>query len=279
MLYPSNWNMDEKQAEQYTPIARMLRQAQHDYYVKLRPLDALSKEQMMGARHTWAAPFTKLLGFNLTEFDRVLAIDPASVVKHNLDELFLIPASPVAMPYIYYGQADGWRFSTQLTLMTPSPDSFYKISDAIQALSPIEDDLSVLEAQFRGQIIKLPQRPFALMAGEYRRTEHTEYIGYQFPKKWDPDYMHKEARILHFSDHPIPPPWIKASQVSSNKNMPKCKNSEWFGASDCRDRAVWFKLYRDYADMRKAVCGNGFEVVHREDKEMGQASGRSFHLK
>jgi hypothetical protein len=276
MLYPSSWDLDEKVGREYTPIAWMLQQAQNNYYVKLRPLDALLNRQKTATGHTWTDPYTKFLGFNLTEFDRVLAIDTASVVKQNLDELFLIPAAPVAMPYIYYGQAKGWHFSTQLTLMTPSAKSFAQISKAIQTLSPTEDDLSVLETLFHGQIIRIPQRPFALLAGEYRRKSHAHYIGNRWPKKWDPDYMLGESRILHFSDHPIPKPWIKASQVLLNRNMPKCKNSEWFGASNCRDRAVWLKLYRDYADMRKAVCGNSFEVVPM-DEETGKGSGRIIH--
>lgn len=277
MLYPSSWDMNEKVGKEYTPVARMLRQAENNYYVKLRPLDALINRQKTAVGHTWADPYTKLLGFNLTEFDRVLAIDPASVVKQNLDELFLIPASPVAMPYIYYGQADGWHFSTQLTLMTPSTKSFSQISDAIKLASPTNDDLSILETLFYGQIIKIPQRPFALLAGEYRQKSHVHYIGNRWPKKWDPDSMLREARILHFSDHPIPKPWIKASQVLLNKNMPNCGRSEWFGASNCRDRAVWFKLYRDYADMRKAVCGTSFDVVPRNDEVMEMGRGRVFH--
>jgi len=65
---------------------------------------------------------------------------------------------------------------------------------------------------------------------------------------------------LHFSDWPVPKPWMRASQEVLNRYMPKCRKSEWFGASNCRDRAVWLKLYVDFAVRRKAVCGVGFEL-------------------
>jgi hypothetical protein len=57
--------------------------------------------QNKSAQVTWANSYTKLLAFNLMEFDRVLAIDSESAVLQNLDELFLLPASPLVLPYIY----------------------------------------------------------------------------------------------------------------------------------------------------------------------------------
>jgi hypothetical protein len=46
--------------------------------------------------------------------------------------------------------------------------------------------------------------------------------------------------------------------------MPKCRKSEWFGGSDCRDREVWMKLYFDFAVRRMTVCGAGFELQSQE---------------
>lgn len=280
MLYPSDWDLEEKDGNEYTPVARLLQQAKKNYYVKLRPLDALVQNDT-AAREMWSGPYTKLLGFNLTEFDRVLAIDPASIVRQNLDELFLYPAAPLAMPYIYFGRVNGWHFSTQLTLMTPSTTSFSRVSEAIKGAPATEYDSAILETLFRGQIIKIPQRPFAFLSGEYRRTSHEHYIGNRWPKKWDPDRMLGEARLLHFADDPLPKPWVKASQDLVNRNMPSCRRSEWFGASDCRDREVWSKLYWDYADMRKAVCGTSFEVVPRDGpaiQETEKGRERTFHV-
>jgi hypothetical protein len=86
MLYPSHWDPNEvdeyDEALGLTPIARLLQQAQSQYYVKLRPVEVLHQHNT--EQETWADSYTKLLAFNLTEFDRVLAIDSDSVVKANL---------------------------------------------------------------------------------------------------------------------------------------------------------------------------------------------------
>jgi len=273
MLYPSNWDLEETIDGELTPIARTIKQAQKSYFVKIRPLDALV--QNITGENIWAEPYTKFLGFSITDFERVLVIDPDSVVKQNLDELFLIPQAPVAMPYVYLGKQEGWQFSTQVMLITPSANSFTQISDAIRGAQSTEYDTTILETLFHGQIIKIPQRPFALLSGEYRRTSHRQYMGLRFPKKWDPDYIQQETRIMHFSDYPLPKPWARASQELLNKNMPQCQRSEWFGASNCRDREVWMKMYSDYRERRKAVCGAQFEAVLKEGPEEEARRGRT----
>lgn len=277
MLYPSNWDLEERVDGGLTPTAYLLQRAQKDYYVKLRPLDALVLDTT--EENIWAGPYTKFLGFNLTEFNRVVAIAAGSVVKYNLDELFLIPAAPIAMPHVYWGSQDGWQFSPQLTIMTPSSDSFSRLTDAIK-VSPVgEYDISVLEKVFHGQIIRIPQRPFALLSGELRRKSHDHYIGNAFPRIWNPYNILHKARILYFSDDPIPKPWYTASQDLLNRYMPSCEESEGFGASNCEDRQVWLRLYSDYAEWRKAVCGNDFDpaVNNRSDENLGKAQERVFY--
>jgi alpha-N-acetylglucosamine transferase len=278
MLYPSNWKLDEKIKGEYTAVARLLQQAQKSYAVKLQPLDALVENA--AERNMWAEPYTNLLGFNMTEFDRVVAIDSSSMVRHNLDELFLIPSTPLAMPYVYFGEPDGWQFSSQLMIITPSKQSFARISEAVNGSQFMEHDTAILERLFYGQIIKIPQRPFALMSGEYRRASHDRYIGNRFPKVWDPDRILSEARILHFSDYPLPKPWEMASREMLNRHMPQCKSSE-FGATDCKDREVWTDIYREYRNKRETVCGAEFGAVLKEgplDEESARARMRILHV-
>lgn len=277
MLYPSTWDPEERVDGGLTHTAYMLQRAQKDYFVKLRPLDALVPDTT--GENIWAGPHTKLLGFNLTEYNRVVTLDAGSVVKYNLDELFLIPATPLAMPYVYWGSQGGWQFSTQLTIITPSADSFSRLTDAIKVAPVAEYDISVLERVFHGQIIRIPQRPFALLSGEFRRKSHNQYIGNSFPKIWNADYILYKARILHFSDDPIPKPWFSAGKDLLNRYMPSCEESEGFGVSNCGDRQVWLRLYSDYAERRKAVCGNDFDPAlnNRTDENFGKARRRVFH--
>ena len=265
MLYPSHWDPNEvdeyDEAQGLTPIARLLQQAQKSYYVKLRPVEVLHRNHT--DQETWADSYTKLLAFNLTEFDRVLAIDSDSIVKKNLDELFLLPKAPVAMPMVYWGEPEGWAFSSQMMLVTPSATEFSRVETAIKQAKTDEYDMDIINSLYDSRILRIPQRPWNLLSGELRRKNHAAYLGSR-TQKWDPDQILGEAKFMHFSDWPIPKPWIRAPKDLLNKHMPSCVQSEWFGASDCRDRTIWLKLYYDFALARKAVCGAGFELQSQE---------------
>ena len=279
MLYPSHWTLDEiddiDPALQLTPIARLLNMAADEFYVKLRPVEVL--HQNNSAQETWADSYTKLLAFNLTDFDRVLAIDSDSVVLQNLDELFLLPSAPLAMPYVYWGEPEGWQFSSQMMLIRPSAPEFSKIETAINEAKSDEYDMDIINKLYKGKVLRIPQRPFDLLTGEFRRRNHAAYLGSR-SVKWDPDVVLQEARFMHFSDWPIPKPWMRAPKDLLNKHMPKCSKSEWFGATDCRDRTIWLKLYYDFAMKRKAVCGKGFELQSQElPPDSIYRHGRWFH--
>lgn len=264
MLYPSHWDPNEindyDEALGLTPVARLLQQAQRDYYVKLRAVEVLHQNNT--AQETWADSYTKLLAFNLTEFDRVLAIDSDSVVRQNLDELFLLPKAPVAMPFLYWGEPEGWAFSSQMMLIKPSAEEFSKVETAISQAKPDEYDMDIINTLYKTQILRIPHRPFNLLSGEFRRKSHAAYLGSR-SAKWDPDLILQEAKFMHFSDWPIPKPWMRAPKDLLNKYMPACSGSA-FGASNCRDRTIWLKLYYDFAMRRKAVCGKGFELQSQE---------------
>lgn len=284
LMYPSNWDInaidDYNPAQDLTPIARLLQKAQQDYFVKLQPVDVL--HQNSSAQETWADSYTKLLAFNLTSFDRVLALDSDGVVLQNLDALFLLPKAPLAMPYTYWGMPTGWQFSSQMLLLEPSSSTFEKVEHAIRNAKPDEYDMDILNTLFKGQILKIPQRPYNLLSGEFRRVNHAAYLSSstytKAQEQWNPDEILASAAYLHFSDWPIPKPWMRAPQTLLNKYMPKCRKSEWFGASDCRDREVWTKLYFDFALRRMTVCGMGFELQSQElPEDSVYRHGRWYH--
>jgi alpha-N-acetylglucosamine transferase len=51
---------------------------------------------------TWANSYTKLLAFNQTQYERVIAIDSDTTLLKHMDELFLLPPSPITMPRAYW---------------------------------------------------------------------------------------------------------------------------------------------------------------------------------
>jgi hypothetical protein len=77
----------------------------------------------------------------------------------------------------------------------------------------------------------------------------------------------KEAKYIHFSDYPMPKPWIGATESSKHEYMPTCRAlGKKAGGIDCADRNAWLWLYNDFRQRRKRVCGPefaGFEEMER----------------
>lgn len=64
--------------------------------------------------------------------------------------------------------------------------------------------------------------------------------------------MLEESKFVHFSDWPLPKPWLKATEKQSTGQQPPCSAvSE--GELDCTDRDVWLKLRKDFSE-RRLVC-------------------------
>lgn len=80
-------------------------------------------------------------------------------------------------------------------------------------------------------------------------------------ESWDPDEILNEAKVVQYSDKGLPRPWVRAERAVLNRYMPGCREKEGFGGSECRERGIWLRLYREFIERREAVCGVGFEVV------------------
>ncbi|KAH8815918.1 hypothetical protein F5884DRAFT_201445 [Xylogone sp. PMI_703] len=265
LFHSPEWSADEidesAEGRPLTPIARVLHEAEKDYYVHLRPLEALRQDRSEDER--WPEEYTSLLGFNLTEYDRVLVLNSGSVLKGNLDELFLIPPTPVAMPYVYFGPSDGWKLSSSMVLIEPSTKAFNGVQKALKdAKDSDESDVATMEKLYGRRISMLPQRPYSMLTSEFRRQDHQAYIG-DSHTEWNPELALQETKFIHFFDRPMLMPWVRAPQMLLNRYMPKCSPSEWFGASDCRDRETWFNLYFEFERKRMSVCGVGSELKDR----------------
>lgn len=267
LLYPSNWSVnavDEyDEALRLTPTARLLQQALEEFNVVLDPVDILHRDHVKQA--TWADSYTKLLAFNLTQYDRVITLDSDSVVLQSLDELFLMEPAPLAIPYVYWGEPVGWQLSSQLMVVTPSSTEFSKVEAAIEAAGKDEYDMDIVDKLYHSSVVKLPQRPYDLLTGEFRREDHSAYLSSSASSlKWDAKSVLAESKFVHFSDWPVPKPWIRAPKEALKKYTPLCKPKGWFWAVDCSDREAWLGFYWNFAVRRKNVCGQGFELQSRE---------------
>ncbi|EPE35105.1 Nucleotide-diphospho-sugar transferase [Glarea lozoyensis ATCC 20868] len=274
MFYPADWDLDEKDTtpskpDELTARARLLRTAKRAYFVKLTALDVLGANHP--ERSQWVGSYTKLLAFGLVEWDRVLVISPDSTVLNNLDELFLFPSAPIAMPYIYRPGTEptSWTYSSQLLLVEPNEKLFEAVKNEIKEKGSDGNDMDILSSLTSRKPLRIPQRPYHFPTSEFRQHTHTTYLTTRNSSDtWDPERIMDEAKVLQFDDS-VPKPWIKAKQGIMNSNMPICRERDGFGATDCRDRAKWLGVYETFQLRRESVCGVGFEVRGEVDEDRG----------
>ena len=173
-----------------------------------------------------------------------------------MDELFLLPPAPVAMPRAYWLE-DQHTLSSQLVLVEPSEFEFNRIQEAFHNRTSGDFDMEIVNELYGDSCFIIPHRPYDLLTGEFRSKEHHLYLGSK-EAVWDPEKVLKEAKFLHFSDWPFPKPWIHASDGQRKQVMPACVPDKE-GHPDCRDQKQWLWIYKDFGNRRKQVCGSGLE--------------------
>ncbi|PYH81367.1 nucleotide-diphospho-sugar transferase [Aspergillus uvarum CBS 121591] len=223
-----------------------------EYHVKLLPIEV----QIPSNGPTES--LTKLLMFNMTQYDRVLFLDAAGVILKNLDELYSLLGSPIAMPRAYWLDSEYRQFTSSFMLVQPSEIEFNRVWKAIQQDGNAESDTNILNNLYRDSAIVIPHRPYHLLTGEFRAKNHASYLGSPHAT-WDPDVILQDAKYLHFSDGPVSKkPWIKTPAAVMEKEQPDCDVNTVTGALDCRARDLWLGFYKDFAERREMICGAKF---------------------
>ncbi|KAI2625244.1 glycosyltransferase family 8 protein [Xylaria nigripes] len=250
MMYPENM-MSPTETSPTSHEAKLLAKARDQYGVKLVPI---SVQRRTGGDATWAESFTKLLAFNQTQYRRVLNVDSDATILQSMDELFLMPPCPVAMPRAYWLFPDNKILSSQVMLVQPSDTEFDRIMKQVTSASRNDYDMEIVNQLYGDSAMIIPHRPYDLVTGEFRGDSHEKYLGTD-REVFDPVNIYNEAKYLHFSDWPMPKPWIEASASVRENLQPKCVISN--GREDCTARDLWLGFYNDFAQRRLAVCSIG----------------------
>ncbi|KXJ91695.1 nucleotide-diphospho-sugar transferase [Microdochium bolleyi] len=251
MMYPDSM-MDPAETNPSTEEAKLLAKARDEYKVKLTPVGV---QKRAGGDATWAESFTKLLAFNQTQYDRVVNVDSDGTILQTMDELFLMPPCPVAMPRAYWLFPDNKILSSQLMLVQPSAVEFDRIMKKMETAGRDDYDMEIVNQLYADSAMILPHRPYDLLTGEFRAKEedHYKYLGTD-REAWDPVAIFNEAKFLHFSDWPVPKPWIPSTSMRE-QNQPACVKSKTGGAEeDCTARTLWNGFYKDFEARRAEVC-------------------------
>jgi hypothetical protein len=191
MMSPSDWDITNDDE-----TGRLIRQAQASYNVQLSPIQV----QHFSADATWADSFTKLPAFNQTHYKRVLSLDSDAAVLQSMDELFLMPSSPVAMPRAYWLEN---TLSSQLVLVEPSEFEFQRILEAFNSRASADFDMEIVNSLYGSDCMVIPHRKYDPLTGEFRAKEHRKYLGSE-EETWFPKKALDEAKFVHFSDWPLP---------------------------------------------------------------------------
>ena len=220
--------------------------ARREYNVQLMPVEIPKEDD-----DAWNGSFTKFRAWGQTQYDRVLHLDSdVSVLKH-LDELFLLPRAKVAMLRAYWKLPEEKKLTSLFVLLEPDEGEYQQLMTAARpdVRRKGEYDMEILNRRYGDSAMVLPHREFGLISGEFRIEDHENFLG-DTEEIWDPERVMREASSVHFSDWPLPKPWIMWPHKLIGEVMPRCKIGE-DGSNDCRDKKVWTGLYDDFRKRRK----------------------------
>jgi len=209
---------------------------------------------------SWDTSTAKLSAFGAVEYDRVIHLDSDITLLRHMDELFFLPATTIAMPRAYWLLPQTKTLSSLLAVIEPSYREYTALTNIIKPvqagqiqlnLTDTRYDMELLNDRYGDSALILPHRPYGLISGEFRTKSHWKYLGNDH-EAWNPDLALSEAKFVHFSDWPLPKPWVMWPQEMLAKVQPACDNDPGTpNESGCRDREVWRKLYDDFRRQRK----------------------------
>ncbi|KAI1019139.1 hypothetical protein LB503_009255 [Fusarium chuoi] len=261
LMYPQEM-LDPEAEYSSSHGGKLLIRARDEYNVTLQPIEIQHRDGQDGtcitmptsrcsltSVETWADSFTKLLAFNQTQYERVLSLDSDSTVLQHMDELFELPPCPVAMPRAYWLYNDNPPkkiLSSQLMLIQPDEVEFERIVQKMNSIGPNDYDMEIVNSLYLDSALILPHRKYDMLTAEFRAKDHSAYLGSE-REQWDPNAVLNEAKFVHFSDWPVPKPWINDPEVRL-QNQPDCATNE----TTCAEREIWNGFYTDFRDNREA---------------------------
>jgi len=244
LFYDEGWDLDV--SDERDRNSQLLLKASLQYDVKLVP----AQFEKQGS-NTWDASFGKFLAWQQTQYDRVIHIDSDVTIRQHLDELFMLPKTPVAMARAYWSLPSKKALTSMVVVLEPSYKEFTRLAEAGQAARTQgrEYDMDILNNFYENSATVLPHRKYGLISGEFRSHDHRYFLGHP-SEQWDPQKALDGASLVHFSDWPIPKPWVMWPRNLLSEKQPKCKKQE-DDKEDCRDKKTWLAIYDDFRHRRK----------------------------
>jgi hypothetical protein len=257
LFYPQTWDVEV--SDLWDRSSQLLVMARDKYKVKLTPVNIPDASNVPDTEktgdETWDRSVAKLMAFGETQYRRILHIDSDVTLYKNLDDLFLLPSAKVAMPRAYWSDQKPTPLTSLLVLLEPSLLENQALVNASWnvAAGTHKYDMELLNELYHDSALVLPHRPF-LITGELRLSNHEAYLGNNY-ERWDVQKVLSDASLIHFSDWPLPKPWIMWPIEAMRSLRPKCTVSPGTAQeSGCEDREAWMRIYDDFRRRRKNIC-------------------------
>ena len=208
---------------------------------------------------TWRNSLTKFNAFRLTNYSRVMYFDSDSLVPNKMDHYFLAPLSRLAIPRAYWLGNDGQSVAEQtmcshVMLLQPDEYSYKTIMD--EATRSGDFDMEVINHLFNNSAMILPHRRLALLSCEFRAKDHHKYLSDEPDADWNAMGEILRSVLVHFSNWPLPKPWMHRTDAQWTAALPECDPNE-VPRDDrpvCADRVMWSGLYEQYDELRAKIC-------------------------
>ena len=180
-----------------------------------------------------------------------------------MDHYFSAPRAAVAVPRAYWLNEANTTVGDQVLgshvmLLEPKQTRYQQLVDEADRTGDL--DMEVVNHMFKSSAMILPHRGLALLTGEFRSADHSKYLAGDDDDKWDAAAEAASAYLVHFSDWPLPKPWVHHSEEQWNAALPKCpgdaerKRTTTQRRRDCPDRTVWTGFYEDYRVEKDLQC-------------------------
>ncbi|KAL8667916.1 MAG: hypothetical protein Q9202_000381 [Teloschistes flavicans] len=244
LVYPEEW--DTRIENPSDRDSQLLVKARDWYAVRLIPADIPVTHDRGQKDGDPTAPFVKFMAWSGESYDRVLHLDSDITIIRHVDELFLLPNTPVAMMRDYAALPEKRVLASNLILLQPSGEE----SDRLAAVSRADvrqqgdTEADILNRFYGDTAMVLPHQTYGLRVDEFRAAEHRYFIGNTF-EHWEPEKVLSEVSLVHFIDDPFPKPWVMWPHALYAQEHPKC-NGE-----DCSNKDIWTHLYDDFRKRRK----------------------------
>ncbi|KAL8811912.1 MAG: hypothetical protein Q9223_001400 [Gallowayella weberi] len=244
LMYPAQW--DTQIESQSDRDSQLLVKARDWYNVRLVPVNIPVTDDKDAQDDQHEESFIKFAAWNTARYERVLYLASDTTILKPVDELFLLPSTPVAMMREHWILPVKKALTSRLILLQPSDDEFERLSTSLRPdIRQNGDNVTQILNRFYGDTAMiLPHQAYGLLSSEFRIDDHRNYIGNTYDL-WDPEKAFREASLLHFIDEPFPKPWVMWHHLLLAEKHPQCKEE------DCRNKDVWMSLYDDFRKRRK----------------------------